>query len=106
LNYQNGPFGWFGSFNYTGEVDQAADEAENFREHPRLDDVMFVNTGISFDIAGTLNRKIGKGMTFRFIVDNLFDTKPPFPVPAFGGSVTYFPGILGRYFRAGASVKF
>ena len=106
LNYQNGPFGWFTSLNYTGEVDQAADEPENFREHPRLDDVMFVNTGISFDVAGALNRKIGKGMTFRFIVDNVFDTKPPHPVPAFGGSVTYFPGILGRYFRAGASVKF
>ena len=105
LNYQNGPFGWFSSLNYTGKVDQAADEPDNFREHPRLDDVMFVNTGISFDVA-SLNRKIGKGMTFRFIVDNVFDTKPPFPVPAFGGSVTYFPGILGRYFRAGASVKF
>jgi outer membrane receptor protein involved in Fe transport len=105
LNYQNGPFGWFSSLNYTGKVDQAADEPENFREHPRLDDVMFVNTGISFDVAA-LNRKIGKGMTFRFIVDNVFDTKPPFPVPAFGGAVTYFPGILGRYFRAGASVKF
>jgi outer membrane receptor protein involved in Fe transport len=106
VNYQNGPFGWFGSFNYTGKVDQEADEAENFREHPRLDDVMFVNTGISFDIAGALNKKIGKGMTFRLIVDNLFDTKPPFPVPADGGSVTYFTGILGRYFRAGASIKF
>jgi iron complex outermembrane receptor protein len=105
LNYQNGPFGWFTSLNYTGKVDQAADEPENFREHPRLDDVMFVNTGISFDVA-SLNRKYGKGMTFRFIVDNVFDTKPPSPVPAFGGSVTYFPGILGRYFRAGASVKF
>ncbi len=106
MNYQNGPFGWFGSLNYTGEVDQAADEGENFREHPRLDDVMFVNSGISFDVAGALNKNIGKGMTFRFMVDNVFDTKPPFPVPAFGGSVTYFPGILGRYFRAGASVKF
>lgn len=106
LNYQNGPFGWFTSLNYTGEVDQAADEAENFREHPRLDDVMFVNSGISFDIAGALNKKIGKGMTFRFMVDNVFNTKPPSPVPAFGGSVTYFPGILGRYYRAGASVKF
>ena len=45
-------------------------------------------------------------MTFRLVVDNIFDTKPPFPVPAFGGSVSYFPGILGRYFRAGASVRF
>jgi outer membrane receptor protein involved in Fe transport len=106
LNYQNGPFGWFTSLNYTGEVDQAADEPEDFREHPRLDDVMFVNTGISFDIPGSIHKNIGKGMTFRVMVDNLFDTKPPSPVPAFGGSVTYFPGILGRYFRAGASVKF
>lgn len=98
VNYQNGPLGLFSSFNYTGRVKQAQDEAPNFRQFQRLDSVVFVNAGASFDIA--------KRMTFRLVVDNLFDTKPPFPVPAFGGVVTYFPGILGRYYRAGASVRF
>jgi hypothetical protein len=27
-------------------------------------------------------------------------------VPAFGGAITYFPGVLGRYFRFGAGVHF
>jgi hypothetical protein len=113
VNYQNGPFGWFSSFNYTGKVDQENDVEPDFREFNRLDDVVFVNTGISFDIdntggsgKGLLGKMMGKGMTFRFIVDNLFDTKPPFPVPAFGGVVTYFPGVLGRYYRVGASIRF
>ena len=112
VNYRNGPFGWFSSFNYTGKVDQENDVEPDFREFNRLDDVVFVNTGISFDIDNSgpglplLGKTVGKGMTFRFIVDNLFDTKPPFPVPAFGGVVTYFPGILGRYYRVGASIRF
>jgi len=107
LNYRNGPFGWFTAFNYTGKVDQENDVEPDHREHNRLDDVLFVNTGISFDIDNAAGRKtLGKGMTFRFIVDNLFDTKPPFPVPAFGGVVTYFPGVLGRYYRVGASIRF
>jgi outer membrane receptor protein involved in Fe transport len=40
------------------------------------------------------------------VVDNIFNAKPNFPFPAGGGTITYFPGELGRYFRAGASVKF
>ena len=42
----------------------------------------------------------------RFVVDNVFDTKPPFPYPASGGTLTYFRGILGTYVRVGATVKF
>jgi outer membrane receptor protein involved in Fe transport len=106
LNYQRGPFGLFTSFNYTGKVNQEADEAADFREHQKLDDVVFVNAGISFDINNALGRGFGKGMTFRFMVDNLFNTKPPYPVPADGGVVTYFPGVLGRYYRAGVSIHF
>jgi iron complex outermembrane recepter protein len=104
VNYQNGRFGVFSSFNYTGSVKQAGDEAPNFREHQKLDAIMFVNGGVSYD----LNKPngIAKGMTFRLVVDNIFNTKPPFPVPAFGGSISYFPGILGRYFRFGAGVRF
>jgi len=98
INYENGPFGLFTSLNYTGKVKEDPDAPEGFYQYPKRDAVMFVNTGMSFDI--------NKRFTFRFIVDNLFDTKPPFPSPAGGGTVSYFPGILGRYFRAGASVRF
>jgi iron complex outermembrane recepter protein len=113
VNYKNGPFGMFTSFNYTGKVNQQNNVQGLFREHNRINDVLFVDTGISFDIdsegrgvplPGGL--RLGRGMTFRFIVDNVFNTDPPYPVPAFGGVVTYFPGILGRYYRVGASVRF
>jgi hypothetical protein len=40
------------------------------------------------------------------VVDNIFDTKNPFPTIANGGTVTYFDGIRGRYFRFGAGVRF
>ena len=98
LNYENGPVLLFTSLNYTGPVDQAGDEAENFREFERLNDVVFVNAGFAINV--------NDRMRFRFVVDNIFDQDPPFPVPGFGGTVTYFPGILGRYYRAGASVSF
>lgn len=49
---------------------------------------------------------VAEQMRFRVSVDNLLDTGVPFPVPAFGGAVSYFPGLLGRYYRVGASVNF
>ena len=106
LNYQNGPIGLFSSVVYTSSVDIDPQAAPNFREHPKYDAFTYVNGGISFDVNNIAGRGIGKGMTFRFVVDNIFDAKPKFPFPAAGGTVTYFPGELGRYFRAGASVKF
>ena len=51
---------------------------------------------------------VGTVQRFRFLVDvdNIFDQSAPYPVPANGGSVTYFTGVLGRYFRFGAGVHF
>ncbi|HTG63826.1 MAG TPA: TonB-dependent receptor, partial [Sphingomicrobium sp.] len=106
LNYQNGVVGLFSSIVYTSGVEIDPDSAEDFREHPKYDAFTYVNGGVSFDINNIAGRGIGKGMTFRFVVDNIFNAKPNFPFPAGGGSITYFPGELGRYFRAGASVKF
>ena len=82
------------------------DAAENFREHPKYDAFTYINGGVSFDVNNIAGRGLGKGITFRIVVDNIFDAKPHFPFPAGGGSVTYFPGELGRYFRFGANVHF
>jgi outer membrane receptor protein involved in Fe transport len=98
LNYDNGPVGLFTSVNYTGKVKRDPDAPADFYQFPTRDAVVFVNGGINFDVA--------KRFGLRFTVDNIFDTKPPYPSPAGGGVVSYFPGILGRYFRAGASVRF
>jgi len=98
LNYQNGPLGLFSTFNYTGPVVNDPDVPKDFYEHNHYNGVVFVDSGISFDV--------GKIATLRFLVDNVFDTKPPFPVPANGGVVSYFPGVLGRYYRFGLGVHF
>lgn len=98
INYNNGPLSLFSNFNFTGPVDQGVDEAEDFREHQRLNSFLYVNAGFRIDV----------GKRFRFFgdIDNLFDNKPPFPVPANGGAITYFPGVIGRFFRFGAGMNF
>jgi len=98
LNYVNGPLSLFTNVNYTGPVNQFNDEAANFRQNERIKSFTFVNGGGSYEFGGR----------FRIFadVDNIFDAKPPFPVPAGGGAITYFPGVLGRFYRIGAGVHF
>lgn len=98
ISYQNRGFGAFTNVNYFGKAEFNPDEAQNNRDPRGVGDVAFVNMGVSYEIA----KKFG----MRLVVDNVFDTKPPFPSPAGGGTITYFPGVLGRYFRVGASVGF
>jgi iron complex outermembrane receptor protein len=98
VNYENDGNLVFVSLNYTGKVDQEANVPANFREFNEIEDVLFVNAGFAIDVADRFR--------FRVSVDNLLGTDAPFPVPAFGGVVSYFPGILGRYYRVGASVRF
>jgi outer membrane receptor protein involved in Fe transport len=98
LNYENGPFNLNTSFNYIGPARQDVDEADGAREFQRIGDVVFINVGASYTFR--------ERYRLRVVVDNILDQGPPFPVPAFGGAVTYFPGVLGRYFRVGASVSF
>jgi outer membrane receptor protein involved in Fe transport len=97
-NYLNGPLSLFANFNYTGPVNQGIGEVANFREHQRIGAFLYINGGGSIEV----NHR------FRFFVDvdNIFNAKPPYPVPANGGAVTYFPGILGRFYRFGAGVHF
>lgn len=98
LNYENGPFNLTTSFNYIGPAVLAQDEPEGFREFNEVSDVVFINVGASYLFRGRYR--------LRVVVDNILDQGPPFPVPGFGGTVTYFPGVLGRFFRVGASVSF
>ena len=100
INYSNGPLSLFTNFNYTGPVNQFADEPVDFREFERIHSFLVVNGGGSVEV----NHR------FRFFidVDNIFNVKPPYPVPNrdAGGAVTYYPGIVGRYIRAGAGIHF
>jgi len=100
FNYDNGPFAGFVSVNYTGKVRVDPDTDYNFYQYPTRGAVAFLNTGLSVDVGPE------KRFNFRVAVDNLLNTKPPFPSPAGGGSISYFPGLLGRYYRFAAGVHF
>ncbi|HEX8554701.1 MAG TPA: TonB-dependent receptor [Sphingomonas sp.] len=96
--YRNGPFNWLVQGQYTGPAVFDPNESTGTRDPQGVDDFLLFNTTFNWDI----NDRFG----FRFIVNNVADVKPPYPVPGGGGTVTYFPGILGRSFRAGATLRF
>lgn len=101
FSYENGPYLLYTTINYTGSVNQESQVPVNFRQFERLKAVTYVTIGTVI----TVNKR----MRFRLIVDNLFNTGAPFPVPDVGppnGVVSYFPGLLGRYYRAGVQVTF
>lgn len=100
LNYADDFFGMFLQANYTGktQIDPQAD-ADTYPDGlGDIPSVTFINAGVTFNIA--------KRYELRFMVDNLFDKEPAYPYPATGGTITYFPGVLGRYFRMGLGVSF
>ena len=100
VNYADDIFGVFLQANYTGKT-QIDPQAARDTYPDGLGDipaVTFINAGMTFNIA--------KRYELRFMVDNLFDKEPAYPYPATGGTITYFPGVLGRYFRMGVGVSF
>ena len=96
FNYEHGPVLVFTTLNYIGEAERAPQEPENFRQFPRVEDIIFVNVGFAVDVNDRFR--------FRFSADNIFSQDPPFPANL--GSGQYFPGILGTFYRAAASVRF
>ncbi len=75
-----------------------ADAAPNALEYSGVGSWWLFNASLGVDVS--------KQFSLRLIVDNVFDAKPPFPAPAANGTITYYSGILGRYFRASATAKF
>ncbi len=96
--YRNEGFAWQWQAQYIGPALFDPDEEPGNRDIPGVGDVVFFNT--------SLNYTVDDPLTLRFIVDNVFDTDPPFPSPGGGGRVTYFDGILGRYLKVGARLTF
>lgn len=98
VTYRNGGFRGQVQAQYIGSALFDPDEQPDNREFRGVGDVVFLNTSLSYDIDDRFS--------VRFIVDNVLDEEPPFPAPGGGGRVTYFDGILGRYFKIGTSVRF
>lgn len=96
--YANDDFSWLVQAQFIGPALFDPDEPANNRDIPGVGSVVFFNTTVSIPVADRFD--------LRLIVDNVFDTDPPFPSPGGGGQVTYFDGVLGRYFKVGARVRF
>ncbi|MGL3821053.1 TonB-dependent receptor domain-containing protein [Sphingopyxis sp. R3-92] len=100
LDYRDDSFGLFTQLDYTGKAKINPQAAPNFYPDGLgdLPSVLFVNMGASV--------RVGDRFGLRLTVDNVFDKQPPYPYPATGGTITYFSGVMGRYFRLGASASF
>ncbi|MFC3785961.1 outer membrane receptor protein involved in Fe transport [Sphingopyxis italica] len=100
LNYSEPTFNLFTQLSYIGKAQIDPQAAEDFYPDGLNDipSVIFVNMGVRFDVDERFELQLN--------VDNVFDKQPPYPYPASGGTITYFRGLLGRYVRAGATVKF
>jgi iron complex outermembrane receptor protein len=96
--YTNGGFSTQLQGNYIGPANLVPNQRDNQYSVPRVKGVLFTNFAIS--------QAIGKRFTLRGDIDNLFAVKPPYPALLLGAYSTYFPGILGRYYRVGAEVHF
>lgn len=97
-SYANEGFSWLVQWLYYGETLIDPDAPSTTYEFPKVPSVSFFNS--------TLAHRINDQFSVRLVVNNVLNEEPPFPVPAAGGTRTYFPAFLGRNFRFGASVNF
>ncbi|WP_338466691.1 TonB-dependent receptor [Novosphingobium sp. ZN18A2] len=100
LNYSNDSFDVYTQVSYLGKtkIDPQVSDTYYPNGYNDVPAIAFVNFGASWDI--------NKHLTIRGVVDNVFDQQPPYPYPATGGTITYFRGVLGTYFRIGATARF
>ncbi len=102
FSYNNGPVDYYLQAEYTGPTTVDPDALRSAYDYYNVNSSVVLNTSISF--------RVQDKFRLRFIVDNLLDTDPPYPVPAGGaagsGVVSYFDQIMGRYFRVAATVDF
>lgn len=96
--YSNDAFSWSWQWQYFGKTKNDPDAPDTTYQYPNVGSASFFNTTMAF--------KIDDRFSLRFIVNNVFDAGAPFPVPANGGTVTYFDGFLGRSFRVGTNIRF
>ncbi|MGR4893613.1 TonB-dependent receptor domain-containing protein [Sphingopyxis sp. LARHCG72] len=98
VNIDHGPVNFLWQTQYSGKSVWDADAGPNDYEIRGVGDWWMFNASLGIEVK--------KDFELRFIVDNVFDKAPPFPASAQGGTVAYYSGILGRYFRVAATAKF
>jgi iron complex outermembrane receptor protein len=99
-DYSNGGFDILWQTQYYGPSKIDVDAPDSAYQYPGVKHWYMFNSSVGY--------KINKTFEVRFIVNNVFDKAPPFPVPATGANstATYYAGLLGRYFKFSASSKF
>lgn len=98
FNYDNGPFNYQAQVQYLGSANFVNNVPANTYSIPKINEVAYVNMAVSYDLT--------KKITLRASVDNIFDTKPPYPYPLIGNPQTYFTGVIGTFVRVGMGVHF
>lgn len=100
LTYESDRFNALVQAQYTGKGAYDVDEAPNARNIMGVGDWWMINA--------TLGVRVNQQFGLKLIVDNVFDVQPPYPAPAGSATATtsYFSGILGRYARIAANVRF
>jgi iron complex outermembrane receptor protein len=100
LTYDSDSFNLLFQAQYTGKGQFDVDEAANARNIMGVGDWWMFNASVGV--------KVNEQFGLKLIVDNVFDTQPPYPAPAGSANAfpTYYSGILGRYMRISANVKF
>ena len=104
VNYENNGFDYQVQVQYIGSANVENNAPANFYSIKRYSPVAYVNMAATFDVTPHL--------TVRASVDNVLDTKPPYPFPLNGSfaqgdpNQVYFSGIFGTFVRVGAGVHF
>jgi len=98
LNYRLGGFSMLWEAQFYGAAKWDVDEAPGTRDIEGVGNWWLFNSSVGYEIT--------KHLAMRLAVDNVFDKAAPFPVPADGGTVTYFSGIFGRNYQLTANYRF
>ncbi|MEA1648978.1 TonB-dependent receptor [Nitrospirillum sp. BR 11164] len=97
VNYKNGGFDFLWQTQYYSETRISVNTPLSNYQYPIMDPYVMFNASAGYEFDG--------GYRVRFMVDNVLNTKLPFPEAGYSTN-RYFSAILGRYFRLSAGAKF
>lgn len=99
VSYENKGFNALFEMQYVGKGKFQVDEPDTARDIHGVGDWEVFNATIGYDVS--------KQFGLKLIVDNLFNRKPPAPFTGSYNAVnTYYSGIVGRFMRVQANVRF
>ena len=99
VTLDHGPVSWFNQVEYTGPARFDVQDGPNARDVKGVSSFTVWNTSLILHASDRFD--------FRFNVDNVLNAHIPYPATAGGGALnTYYQGLVGRAFLAGAGFRF